>query len=106
MTLFRERQAAFEKKFAHDAEMQFRAVARRDKLIGLWAAGLLGRTGPEAEAYAQDVVREDCAEAGHECVVRKLAADLGDRADEDTIRARMDALMHEAKAQLLDEAVY
>lgn len=103
MTSFDDREKAFESKYAHDAEMQFKAEARRNKLLGLWAADLLGKTGAEAEAYAVEVVKADFEEAGHEDVVRKVAGDLGGRASEDEIRAKMDELLAEAKAQLLTE---
>ncbi|MEM9523147.1 MAG: DUF1476 domain-containing protein [Pseudomonadota bacterium] len=104
MTTFDERQSAFESKFAHDAEMQFKAEARRNKLLGLWAAELMGKTGEEAEAYAKDVIRSDFEEAGDEDVFRKVSGDLGARADEATIRAKMTALMGVAKVQLIDES--
>jgi len=103
MTTFDERENAFENKFAHDAEMQFKAEARRNKLLGLWAAGLMGMDGSAAEAYAKEVVKADFQEAGHEDVYRKLAGDLGEKADEATIRAKIAELMAVAKAQLLDE---
>ena len=103
MSTFDDRESAFENKFAHDEEMKFRAVARRNKLLGLWAAELLGKTGDEADAYALEVVKADFEEAGHEDVVRKVAADLGDIADADTIRAKMDELLRVAKAQLVKE---
>lgn len=103
MTTFEDRENAFENKFAHDAEMQFRAEARRDRLLGLWAADLLGKTGDEAEAYAKAVIKSDLEEPGDEDVFRKLSADLGDKADEATIRNQMAALLAKAKAQLMDE---
>jgi hypothetical protein len=102
MTTFNDRERAFENKFAHDAEMQFKAVARRNKRIGLWAAGLMGKTDAEAEAYAFEIVRVDFEEPGHEDVIRKLVADLAGRADEATIRARMDELLAQAKVELYD----
>ena len=89
MTTFNDREKGFENKFAHDAEMQFKAQARRNKLLGLWAASMLGKTGPEADAYAMEVVRADFAEVGHEDVYRKLSTDLDHRADEITIRSKM-----------------
>ena len=104
MTTFDDRENAFENKFAHDAEMQFKAEARRNKLLGLWAAGLLGKAGDDANAYAVEVVKSDFEEAGHEDVVRKVAGDLGDRASEEQIRAKMAELMIEAKGQLMNEA--
>lgn len=103
MSTFDDRENAFEAKFAHDAEMQFRADARRNKLTGLWAADLLGITGEKAAEYALTVVNADFEEAGHEDVVRKLAADLGDKAGPDVIRAKMAELMPVAKAQLMNE---
>lgn len=103
MTTFDDREKAFESKFAHDAEMQFKAEARRNKLAGLWAAGLLGLTGDAADDYARTVVMADFEEAGVEDVVRKLAGDLGDRAGVDTIRAKLAELLPIAKAQLMGE---
>lgn len=103
MSTFDDRANAFENKFAHDADMQFRAEARRNKLLGLWAADLLGKTGDDATEYAMSVVQADFEEAGDEDVYRKIAADLGARADEATIRAQMASLMVTAKAQLMTE---
>ncbi|MFN3643407.1 MAG: DUF1476 domain-containing protein [Gemmobacter sp.] len=104
MTTFDDREKAFENKYAHDQEMAFRANARRMKLLGLWAAELLGLTGDAAQAYAIEVVKSDFEEAGHEDVVRKVAADLAGRASEGEIRSRMEALLPVAKAQLASEA--
>ncbi|WP_136635504.1 DUF1476 domain-containing protein [Pseudooceanicola onchidii] len=103
MTTFDDRENAFENKYAHDQEMQFRAEARRNKLLGLWAAELLGKTGDDAAAYAREVVKADFEEAGHEDVVRKVAGDLGDKATEAEIRTKIDQLLKVAKAQLLEE---
>jgi len=103
MSTFDDRENAFENKFAHDAEMQFKAEARRNKLLGLWAADLMGKSGDEAAAYAVEVVKSDFEEAGDEDVYRKVSGDLGDKADEATIRAKMKALMAEAKQQLMNE---
>lgn len=103
MSSMTDRKDAFENKYAHDAEMQFKAEARRNKLLGLWAADLLGKSGSDADDYAKEVVKSDFEEAGHEDVYRKVAGDLGDKADEATIRAKMAELMVEAKAQLMDE---
>lgn len=104
MPTFDDRESAFENKFARDAEMQFKAEARRNRLLGEWAAGLLGKTGEEAGAYAREVVRSDFQEVGEEDVFRKVAADLRGKADEATIRAKMASLTGEAKAQLMREA--
>ena len=103
MDSFKDRERAFENKFAHDEEMQFKAFARRNKLTGLWAAGLLGKSGAEAEAYAMECVYADFEEAGHEDVYRKIAKDLAGRMDEAAVRAKMDELLGLAKAQLLEE---
>ncbi|MCL3882586.1 DUF1476 domain-containing protein [Marivita sp. GX14005] len=104
MSTFDDRESAFENKYAHDAEMQFKAEARRNKLLGLWAAELLGKTGEAANDYAKEVVKADFEEAGHEDVVRKVSGDLGDKASDDEIRAKMAELMKQAKAQILDES--
>ncbi len=103
MTSFDDREHAFEAKFAHDADMQFRAEARRNKLVGLWAAELLGKTGAAAQDYAMSVVSADFEEPGIEDVVRKVAADLKDKASEAEVRAKMGALLAVAKAQLMAE---
>ena len=103
MTTFDDRENAFENKFAHDAEMQFRAEARRNKLLGLWAAELMGKSGDEADAYGKEVVKADFEEAGDEDVYRKVAGDLGDLASETEIRTKMVELMAVAKAQLMEE---
>ncbi|MCC1481256.1 DUF1476 domain-containing protein [Roseibaca sp. Y0-43] len=102
MSTFNDRERAFENKFAHDAEMQFKAFARRNKKLGLWAADLLGKTGADAESYAMEVIRSDFEEEGHEDVFRKVAADLDGKADEATIRAKMAELLTEAKAELAE----
>lgn len=103
MTTFDDRERAFEAKFAHDAEMQFRAEARRNRLLGLWAAGLLGKSGEEAEAYAREVIKSDFQEKGEEDVLRKIRTDLGGRLEEAEIRAQMRSLLSEAKAQIMQE---
>ncbi|WP_298848454.1 DUF1476 domain-containing protein [uncultured Ruegeria sp.] len=103
MTTFDERENAFEAKFAHDEEMQFKAQARCNKLLGLWAAEKLGKSGADAEEYAKTVVISDFEEAGHEDVVRKVSGDLGSLSSDDEIRAKMAELLPEAKAQVLSE---
>ncbi|MGO4916826.1 DUF1476 domain-containing protein [Pseudogemmobacter sp. W21_MBD1_M6] len=103
MTTFDDRENAFENKFAHDAEMQFKAEARRNKLLGLWAADLMGKSGDDAAAYAKEVVKADFEEAGDEDVYRKVSGDLGDKADEATIRTKMLELMAVAKDQIMNE---
>lgn len=103
MSTFDERKNAFEKKFAHDADMQFKAEARRNKLLGLWAADLLGKPADEAALYAREVIKADFEEAGDEDVLRKVVADLNGKASADDVRAKMTELLAQAKAQLLEE---
>ena len=102
MTTFDSRQKAFEDMFARDADLQFKVMARRNKLLGLWAAGLLGHTGDAATAYAMEVVAADFEEPGDEDVYRKVAGDLGDKATEAEIRAAMLTTMTEATRQYMD----
>lgn len=103
MSTFDDRENAFENKYAHDAEMQFKAEARRNKLLGLWAADLMGKSGDAAAEYAKEVVKADFEEAGHEDVVRKVSGDLDGKASDDEIRAKMAELLVEAKAQIMNE---
>ncbi|QLQ18081.1 MAG: DUF1476 domain-containing protein [Exiguobacterium profundum] len=103
MTTFDDRENAFEAKFAHDSEMMFRAEARRNRLLGLWAAGLLGKTGDDAAAYALTVVESDFEKPGVDDVVAKVAADLVSKASEADIRAKLTELMAVAKSQLASE---
>lgn len=101
MTTMQDREKAFEAKFALDEELRFKAVARRNKMLGLWAAGLLNKADPEA--YASEVVAADIEEAGHEDVVRKIKADFdaaGVAQSEDDIRVRMLELLAEAVEQV------
>ncbi len=106
MPQFDDRERAFENKFAHDAEMLFRAGARRNKLLGLWVAGLIGKTGEEADDYAKSVVIADLARPGDADVYDKVWADLqaaGASVTAEELRARMTTLLAEAKAQLMNE---
>ncbi|MDO8977753.1 MAG: DUF1476 domain-containing protein [Afipia sp.] len=100
MSTFDKRQEGFEKKFALDEEQKFKAEARRNKLLGLWAAEKLGKTGDEAAAYAKEVVSADFEEAGDADVLRKVATDLAGKATEQEIRAKMDELVAVAAAQI------
>ena len=103
MTGFDEREKGFENKFAHDAELEFKAVARRNKLLGLWLAEKFGMTGEAAEAYAREMVAADFEEAGHEDVVRKALEDIAaHKADvsEHALRVEMDRLLGVARDQL------
>jgi hypothetical protein len=100
-TTFDKREEGFEKQFAHDEELKFKAMARRNKMLGLWAAGILGKSGGDAEAYAKEVVLADFEEAGDNDVLRKVAKDLQPRGvTEQQIRTRMTELLNEAVAQI------
>jgi hypothetical protein len=89
MSSFDKREAAFENKYAHDEEMRFKIAARRDKLTGFWAAGLLGLGKEAAESYAKSIVMADLEEAGDEDVVRKLVSDLQGKATDAEIRTKL-----------------
>ena len=105
MTQFDDRERAFEAKFARDEEMQFRVLARRNRLLGEWAAKLMGLSEVETESYAKDVIRADFEEAGDEDVIRKLLGDLtaaGVEIDEERIRAAMGHKAVEARRQLIE----
>jgi hypothetical protein len=100
-TTFDKREEGFEKQFAHDEELKFKAMARRNKMLGLWAAGILGKSGADAEAYAKEVVLADFEEAGDSDVLRKVTKDLQPKGiTEQQIRARMTELLTEAVAQI------
>lgn len=96
-----DRKEAFEKKFAHDEELKFKATARRNKLLGLWAAEKLGKSGDEAEAYAKEVVMSDFEEAGDEDVFRKIRADF-DAASVDQSDHQIRRTMEDLMAQAID----
>jgi hypothetical protein len=101
MTTFDKREEGFEKKFAHDEELQFKAMARRNKLLGLWAAGILGKSGPDADAYAKEVVMADFEEAGDSDVLHKVGKDLQPKGiTEQQVRAQMNELLAVAVAQI------
>lgn len=104
MTTFDDRERAYEAKFAHDADLRFKAEARRNRLLGEWAAELLGKTGDDARAYAMTVVTSDFEEPGEEDVFRKVQTDLQDVTDDATIRAKMAELMTEARRQVAEES--
>ena len=99
-TTFDKREEGFEKKFAHDEELRFKAMARRDKMLGLWAAGLLGKSGADADAYAKEVVMADFEEPGDDDVVRKVVKDLAGKASEQQIRAQMVEFLAQAVAEI------
>lgn len=99
MTSMKDRQEGFERKFALDEEQRFRATARRNKLLGLWAAEKLGKTGPDADAYAKEVIVSDFQEAGDDDVFRKIRADFdaaGVQQSDHQIRRTMEELMAQA----------
>lgn len=100
MTTFDDRQRSQEAKFARDDDLRFRAEARRNRLLGQWAAGLLGKSGDEASQYAMSVVTSDFEEPGDDDVLRKLVADLQGKADEAEIRAKMTELRQTAREQI------
>jgi hypothetical protein len=104
MTDMNDREKAFENKFAHDAELQFKIGARRNKLLGLWAAKLLGLTPEEADAYAKSVIQADFEESGEEDVFRKVHGDLSAKGVDVTdhvVRRAMEDTMAEARKQIL-----
>ncbi|MCF6272838.1 MAG: DUF1476 domain-containing protein [Rhodobacteraceae bacterium] len=100
MSTFNDRENAFENKFAHDAETQFKIDARTNKLLGHWAAGLLGKSGDEVAAYALEVIKSDFEEAGNEDVIRKVAADLAGKADEATVRTKIAECAEQAAKEI------
>ena len=106
MTTFSDREKAFEDKYKHDQELQFKVEARRNKLLGLWAAELMGRSGGDADSYAKEVVSADFEEPGDADVVRKVLGDFeeqGVEMSEHRLRKKMDELMQVAKEQVMTE---
>ena len=105
MTQFNDRERAFETKYAHDEEMKFRMIARRNKLLGEWAARKLGLSQEESDSYAKDVIRADFEEAGDGDVIRKVLGDLtsaGIEVDEAEIRQTLEHKAIEAKRQIIE----
>jgi hypothetical protein len=103
MTTFDKREEGFEKQFAHDEELKFKAVARRNRMLGLWAAQKLGLSGAQAEAYAKEVVMADFEEPGDHDVFRKIRRDFdakGIAQSDHQIRRTMDELMAKAVAEV------
>ncbi len=106
MTTFDDRERAFETKFAHDEELRFRVIARRNRLLGQWAARLMGLSDAEADAYAKDVIRADFEEAGDEDVIRKVIGDLtsaGVDCDEAKVREAIAHKEVEARRQIMEQ---
>lgn len=105
MTTFDDREKAFENQFAHDQEMAFRVTARRNRLVGEWAAVRMGLTSAESDAYAKAVVQADFEEAGDEDVIRKLLGDLtaaGVETNDEEVRQALSDKMVEARRQLME----
>ncbi|HWK15459.1 MAG TPA: DUF1476 domain-containing protein [Rhizobiaceae bacterium] len=103
MSSMKDREEGFERKFAFDEELKFKATARRNKLLGLWTAEMLGKTGDDAESYAKEVVRADFEEAGDDDVFRKVRADLdaaGVALSDEDIRTKMLELLATAVEQV------
>jgi hypothetical protein len=106
MTGFDEREKAFENKFRHDQELQFKVYARRARLLGEWAAGLMGKSGEEASSYAKEVVSADFEEAGHDDIVRKVHGDLEARkldVSRHRVEKEAERLLDVAKQQVIAE---
>ena len=106
MSGFDSRKKGFEGKFAHDEELKFKAMARRNKLLGLWAAGKMGLSGADADAYAKEVVKADFEEAGDDDVFRKIRKDLDAKSIEVSdhqIRREMEDLLATATDQVVNE---
>ena len=106
MTTFDDRERAFETKYAHDEDLRFRVIARRNRLLGQWAARLMGLSDAEADAYAKDVIRADFEEAGDEDVIRKLLGDLtaaGVETDDSKIREALTHKEAEARRQIIEQ---
>ena len=103
---FKKREDAFENKYARDEELRFKVDIRRDKLVGLWAAEMLGLSGEDAEAYAKEVISADFEEPGEDDVVRKIVADFEKNNvdfSEHRLRKKMDELLEVAKQQIMTE---
>lgn len=106
MTTFNDREKAFEEKYKHDQELQFKVEVRRNKLLGLWVAELLGFDGADADAYAKEVVSSDFEEPGDQDLVRKILGDLEGKSvemSEHRVRKKMDELLETAKEQIMQE---
>jgi hypothetical protein len=106
MTTFNEREAGFEGKFAHDEALEFKATSRRNRLLGLWAGGLMGLEGQHLEDYAAAIVKIELTAGGDAAVLRKVAGDLlgaGLKVSEDQVRGKMDELQAVARGQLIAE---
>lgn len=106
MTTFNDREKAFEDKYKHDQDLQFRVEVRRNKLLGRWVAEMLGKSGDEVELYAKEVVAADFEEPGDSDVVRKVLGDLSNHGvdlSEHRLRKKLEELQAEAKQQVMNE---
>ena len=107
MTTFDKREEGFERKFVHDAELKFKAESRRNRLLGQWAAGLLGKSGTDVDAYVKELIAAELEQAGEEAVFRKIRKDFdaaGVKQSDHQIRRNMQEMMVTAVAQLRDNA--
>jgi hypothetical protein len=107
MSTFDEREKAFENKFKRDQDLQFKVNNRRNRLLGQWIASQLGKVGPDADAYAKEVVMSDFDKAGDDDVLQKVLADLGAAgkpADAGAVRKQMNKLLDDAKHQIMEES--
>ena len=102
MTTFDERERAFESKFALDQEQEFRAAVRRDRLVGLWAGQLLGKTGGDLDAYAAALVRQELVSNADAHIYDQVSRDLDGKATAEEVRAKMDELLHQARREVAE----
>lgn len=105
MTTFNERERAYEAKFVLDADQEFKAVSRRNRLLGQWAGALLGKSGDELEAYCRDVIRSDFQHPGEDDVFQKVAADLQGKVEGAEVREQMARLLEEARRKVAEDTV-
>lgn len=106
MSTFDDREKAFERKYEHDQDLQFKANSRRNKLLGLWAAGLMGKSGDEAQSYAREIVAADFEKPGHDDVIERLVQDLvaaGKPTEARTIVKQSELMLVEARRQIMTE---
>ncbi len=102
MTTFDDRERAFESKFALDQEQEFRAAVRRDRLVGLWAGQLLGKSGAELDAYAAELVRRELQSNADAHVFDQVSKDLEGQVTPDEVRAKMDEMLHQARREVAE----
>ena len=105
MTTFDDRERAHEAHFALTQDQEFRAVSRRNRMLGQWAGGLLGKSGDELESYCREVIRSDFEHPGEDDVFRKVAGDLQGKVGDEEIRAQMERLLADARRKVAEDAV-